>query len=247
MTNDTYPIYNGKNKLTFWSVFPYLVIIVLAFLLFKSCGKITQQPVVIKGKEIRDTIRLIDRERQYIADSFNAIIYKQDAEIRNYKSKYDDLVADYLNIQNETQNVITKTVYPDTCKPIVDLLTGKFNQLSIASSKKDKAASNTINSLTVQNKTKDKFLVAKDSSYKRLLRTCDTCSKALSELEQYAKKIKPKREINIGAEISSPYINLKPAVGLGIGYRDRKGNQINAAIYSNQTITVGYKRTLIKF
>ena len=246
MTSETYP----SKPITFWTIFPYLVIIVLAFLLFKSCGKVEPKPVVITGKEVRDTVRLIERERQFIADSFNAIIYKQDAEIRNYKSKYDDLVADYLNIQNETQNVITKTPFPDTCKPIVDLLTGKFNQLSIASQKKDKAASNTINSLTAQNKTKDKFLAAKDSSYKKLKSIADTCSSALSQMEAYAKKIKPKTTIYISAIALGNQNKYLNGYGMGIGLTNKKGTSFEVgAINIGTTInySLSIKKPLFKF
>jgi hypothetical protein len=242
---DTYPIYNGKNKLTFWSVFPYIVIIVLVFLLFKSCGKVEPKPVIITGKQVHDTIVEVDKQAQRIRDSFTLVLnrkYKDDDA--NYQA-YLKLLNDNAVLLN--QNEMLSIPVPDTCQKLQDSWIAKFNQVKVASNQKDVAANRTITGLQSTVTTQKKFLASKDTTISKYRTIADTCSKALSQLEAYAKKIKPKRELNAGIEVNSSYINLKPIIGIGIGYRDRRGNQINAAIFSNQTISVGIKKTLFKF
>jgi len=246
---DLYPVLDKTFKKIDWhKVLLYGIVIVLVLFLFKECRKPTPKPSVISGKEVRDTIRLIDNERLHLTDSFNNVISKQDRDIIRYKTNYDDLMTDYLNLQNDITNTFTTAVYPDTCKEIVNLLNGQFTKLKTTSAQKDRAAANTINSLTTQNRTKDKFLASKDSSYNKLLKIADTCSKALSEMEKYAKKIKPKREVSIGLSAIGNYSgNLNPAAGLTIGYRNKKGFDISVSAYTNKVATLTVKKTLFKF
>ncbi len=243
---DTYPIYNGKNHFDWMKLILWVTVIVLAYFLFKSCGKSPEKPKVITGKQVRDTIRLIDAERNRLNDSFNVILAQYDRQIKTYQYNYDNLMADYLNQQNGIDVTLTKPI-PDTCKEIVGQLTGQFNSLKKTSAQKDRAASNTINSLTAKSNTQTKLIASKDSSYKKLLKTADTCSQSLTALEKYVKKIKPKRDISVGLSGMTNYVNLKPAIGLGLGYRTRKGLTFDANIYSNKTITVGIKKTLFSF
>ena len=241
MTSETLP----SKPFSFHKLFLYGVIIVLAILLFKSCGNVEVKSDIITGKQVHDTIRITDNETQRIRDSFNLVLskkYRDDDE--NYQA--------YLKILNENavllnENEMLSKPVPDTCRELQAGWINKFNQLKTASDKKDISANRTITGLQSTVSTQKNFLAAKDTAYNKMKGIADTCAKALTSMERYARKIKPKREINIGIEANSSWVNLKPTVGLGLGYRDRKGNQVNAAVYINQTITIGIKKTLFKF
>ena len=232
--------------ITFKNLLIVGLIIVLIYLLTCKHTNV-DKPQVITGEQVHDTIRLIDADYKRINDSFAIVLNDYDRQVRQYKGNYDQLLADYLNLTNDIDNTIAHVPYPDTCKPIVDRLNGQFNQLKSTSAAKDKAAANTINSLTAKSNTQTQLIAEKDKSYTKMKAIADTCAKSLTALESYTKKIKPKKEINIGAEINSSWLTLKPIYGVGIGYRDKKGNQLNAAVFSNQTISVGIKKTLFKF
>lgn len=246
MKVDTYPIYDKNGKPDYFKLALMLVVVILAILLIRSCNKdLPVKPVVITGKEVHDTLVKIDEQAKRIRDSFMVVL--------NRKYRDDDAnYQAYLKLLNENavllnQNEMLSAPVPDTCAKLQAGWISKFNQIKVASDRKDNAANTTIKGLQSTVQTQKKFLSSKDTTINKYRGIADTCSKALSELEKYAKKIKPKREISIGISGMTNYINLKPAIGLGIGYRTRKGLQFDANVYSNQTITVGVKKSLIKF
>jgi hypothetical protein len=226
-----------------------IIIIVLAILLFKKCGQdVIPPPNVISGEKVRDTIKLADIEKKRLSDSFNLVISNQDKEIRKEKLKYDDLMTDYLNIENDLSNVFATATFPDTCKEIVNLLSKKYDNLKLANDKKDASANNVIRKLQGQVSTQKDFLKQKDADYTKMRGIADTCAKALTKMEQYADKLQPKRKIKLGISGMGNYAgNLNPAVGLGASYENKKGVQIDANIFTNKIVTVGVKFTLAKF
>lgn len=240
---DTYHI--QIKKINWHTVILYAFIVVLCWLLFRSCGTITPKPVIITGKQVHDTIFKIDKDAQRVRDSFAIVL--------NQKHKEDDAnYQAYLRLLNENavllnQNEMLSQYVPDSCKELQAAWVIKFNQIKSASEKKDIAANKTITGLQSTVSTQKSFMDAKDADYRKMKNIADTCSKALTAMEKYAKKIKPKREINAGIEVNSSWVNLKPTIGIGIGYRDRKGLQINAAAFINQTFSIGIKKPLIKF
>jgi len=242
---DTYPVLIGKAKTDWFKILLFIAVVVLAILLFKQCSKPILQPTIITGEQVHDTITVIDEQAKRLRDSFMVVLnkkYRDDDE--NYQA--------YLKLLNENavllnQNEMLSAPVPDTCQKLQQGWIAKFNQAKTASDKKDVAANRTITGLQSTVSTQKKFLSEKDTTIKKYRGIADTCAKALTELERYAKKIKPKREINIGIEASNPYNGFKPAIGVGIGYRSRNGLQINAAVYSNQIISVGVKKTILKF
>lgn len=222
------------------------VVIVLLIFLFKQCRKAQPVPKVIKSTQVVKDIAAIDAAKKQVEDSLAPIIAAKEKAARDWESKHDDLMAMYLNEENDISEILAKKV-PDTCKKVVAELTGKFNQLKSTSAQKDNAARNTINSLNSGISDYKRSIAAKEKAYADMKITADTCAKALLAMEKYSKQMKPRREINAGLEVSSPYINLKPAIGIGLGYRDRKGMQVNVAVYSNQVVTFGIKKTLFRF
>lgn len=225
-----------------------LAIIILIIFLWKSCNNPQPVPTVITGEQVMDTINLIDEEREQLNDSFALVKQKQDREIAKNKSEYDDLMAEYLNYQNDIESSLSNKKIPDTCKPIVAALSKQFDKLKTTSANKDKAASSTINSLTAKTKTQDAQLKEANKSYLKMKSIADTCSKSLTAMEKYAKQIKPKREINIGLSGMGNYAgNLNPAVGVTLGFRSKKGLDISASVYTNKVASVTLKKTLFKF
>jgi hypothetical protein len=246
---DTYPI-RDKNTKPFdrTKLVMGIIIIVLAVLLLKKCGKdVIPPPNVISGEKVHDTIKLANIEKKRLSDSFNLVISNQEKETRKEKLKYDDLMTAYLNVENDLSNVFATATFPDTCKEIVNLLSKKYDNLKLANDKKDASANNVIRKLQGEVSTQKDFLKQKDIDYNKMKGIADTCAKALVAMEKYSKKIQPKNEINIGVEGNSSYINLKPAIGLSLGYRSKTGLQVNATVFSNQTVSIGVRKTLFKF
>lgn len=245
MNIDTYPVLIQKVKTDWFKILLFIAVVVLAILLFKQCNKPVVKPTIITGKQVHDTITVIDEQAQRLRDSFTVVL--------NRKYRDDDAnYQAYLKLLNENavlinQNEMLSAPVPDTCQKLQQGWIAKFNQVKVASDKKDIAANRTITGLQSTVSTQKKFISQKDIDYAKMKSIADTCSVALTAMEKYAKKIKPKHEISIGISGMTNYVNLKPAIGLGLGYRTRKGLQFDANVYSNQTITVGIKKTIIKF
>jgi len=237
-----------QSLLTFKNLLLFVMAVVLIYLLQCNDKKVIEKPVVKPSTEIvQETIDLTAITK-HISDSFTLEISEKDRKIQKQNSEYDDLLTEYLNYQNDIQGTLTNTPIPDTCKPIVSALTKQFNTLKKSSADKDISARNLIASLKEQNKTKDKFLSAKDTAIKKYVSLLDTCTKSYAAIEKYVKKVTPKREINVGAKVLSEYsLPLNTIYGLELGYRNKKGFEINVGYYSNNQVSVGLSKTLFKF
>lgn len=245
---DTYPIRDKSSKpLDWYKLFLYVVIFILVWFFVKLCGE-TPEPIVITGKQVHDTIQLIEAKRKHISDSFIIVLSEKERQIEIAKSNYDELMADYRNMQNDLTSSFNNEKYPDTCSKIVNLLSVKYNNLKAANDKKDAAANNVIKGLNNQVATQKNFLKQKDLDYAKMKSIADTCSKSLTAMGKYADKIKPKREVNGGVSGMANYAgNLNPAIGITLGYRTKKGFDISAAVYSNNVATITIKKTIFKF
>lgn len=240
---DTYHI--QLKKVNWHTVLLYAFIVILCWLLFRSCNKNPLPPQVITSEQLRDTIRIVDSETQRIRDSFNLVLYiRQVQDDKNYIA--------YIKALNENavlfnENEMLSKYVPDSCKELQAGWIHKFTQLKVASNKKDFEANNTIVGLQGTISTQKSFLAAKDTAYSKMKAIADTCTSAVSQLEKYIKKIRPKREVSIGIEANSSYLTFKPTIGIGLGYRARNGLQFNAAVFLNKTVNLSIKKPLFKF
>lgn len=221
------------------------LVILLYILLADKCSNPVPKPIIIKGKDVVKEISLVEKQKKAIEDSFRLILNKA------YKSN-DENYAAYLKALNENselykQNKILSMPVPDTCKPLMMAWIERERQLKKVSDNKDAIANRTITGLQGTVREQGRFLVTKDTMYNRLKKVADTCATALTKLEKYADKIKPKRELNVGIIAISPYTLLKPAAGITLGYRGNNGTEINIGYYTNNMVSIGIKKTLIKF
>jgi hypothetical protein len=236
MANQPTPIFTLKNL--------FIVALILALIYLLTCNKKTEvAPVIKPSTEVVTAMINVDSIKSAVADSFTTVIVDRDVLIRKQNSEYDDLLAEYLNFQNDLTSALQKPV-PDTCKPIVAALSKQFNQLKNTSTQKDKSANTLINSLKEQNKNKDKFLAAEKKSYKDLHNVLDTCVKGYKQLEQAVKKLQPHNKLAVGV-----VANVYPVFGYGIGadFIHKKGTivSVSAMMMNNQTYgQVGIKKVI---
>jgi len=227
------------------------LIIVLAVLLYimlaKKCnGDVV--PVVKPSTEIIQEQVDLTAITKRIADSFNLEIQQKDREIEQRKSEYDNLLTEYLNEQNDISATLAKPV-PDTCKPIVTVLTRQFDALKKTSANKDNTAQRLITSLRQQGKTKDKFLSAKDTAIKKYITLLDTCTKGYQQLEKSVKKLQPRSEVYVGVSMLGYPNKILNGYGVSLGLRNKQGTQFEInAININNTINYGLsiKKRLFK-
>lgn len=228
------------------NIFMLICLGILLYILFaEKCGRSITQPTIIKGKDVERIINLTVAEKQALDDSFNLILNK--AYLQNDKNYTAYIEALNKNSELLRNNRILSMPVPDTCKEIVSAWVKREYDLKTLSDNKDVAAKKTINGLQGTVYTQQRFLASKDTMFNRLKKISDTCAKALTALEQYSKKIKPKHELNIGLVAISPYTEIKPQVGILLGYRGKTGTQFNVGYYSNKQISIGLSKTLFRF
>lgn len=237
-----------QSLLTFKNLLLFVMAVVLIYLL-QCNGKDTPvTPVVKPSTEIVQAIVNVDSIKDAVSDSFTTVIKEQDRLLKFKDSKYDDLLAEYLNQANDFQDSLANKKIPDTCKPYQLKWLAQYNELAKTSTQKDNASKSLIASLREQGVTKDKYLAAEKKSFKDLRAIADTCVKGYQTLEKAVKKLQPKREINVGAKVLSEYtLPLNTIYGLELGYRNKKGFEINVGYYSNNQISIGIKKTLFRF
>lgn len=219
--------------------------VLLYILLADKCNPNKPQPVVIKGETVEKLIDLTAQQKQAIDDSFNLILNKA------YNDNDKNYTA-YIKLLNENAellmiNKLYETDYPDTCKPIIDAWVKREAQLKSISDRKDAAAKVTITGLQGTVSEQKRFLASKDTMFNRLKIICDTCATALTKLEKHIDQIKPKRHITVGVIAITPYTLLKPAAGITLGYRGKKGTEIKLGYYTNNQVSIGISTTLFKF
>lgn len=231
------------KSLNWHKIILYAALGVCLYILFTGkCSKVKKEPVYVTVHDQQTVIQKDEKEIKRIKDSFELVLNK------HYKDDDKDY-SDYLDLLNENDKLqgdillFSKTV-PDTCKPFVD----KYNRYVTQTNKALSASKTSINGLQNTVSVQKKYLAAKDTALNTIRRERDTCLAQQAILEKYPKSIKPKREISISALAQSSYIQpYKLAAGIGIGYRNRKGIELNLAVYTNQTINIGIKKPLFRF
>ncbi len=229
------------------NVFMLVCLGILLYILFADkCKRVVEKPQVIKGKDVVKLIDITDKRNKEITDSFNLILNKAYRDNDKNYTAYIKALNENAVLLNQ-RNLLENQTFPDTCTPIVNLWKGYANQLENNGVKKDAAAKLTITGLQGTVWEQQQFLKAKDSIYGKLHAICDTCAKALIQNEKYIAKIKPKNEIIVGVSAITRYDEIKPSVGLILGFRGKTGTQVTAGYYLNKNVTVTISRPLIKF
>lgn len=243
---DTYPTRKGTS-FNWYKILTWIFIIICAWLLWKTCNPKKQpalpqvQPSAEKVKEVNT----LDKGKKNSDDSFSLVIKHKDALISQYKK---DLQAESLKADMAERGVdaLLQERVPDTCLELQRALTGKFQILKDANQKKDAANANAISVLQSVNKTQKSFLASKDTAYKKLHVLFDTCISDYSKLEKYAKKLKPKGEVFIGAQASSLYNIIQPTLGLSLGYKTKGSLYIEVGGNLRKEVFISVKHRLFK-
>lgn len=208
-----------------------------------NCNRpVPLQPTVKTVHDQKVILQKDEKEIKRVKDSFDLVLtnhYKDDDKDYN----------DYLDLLNENDRLqhdilLLSKVQPDTCKPFVD----QYNKYVAQTNKTLSAANMSINGLKNTISIQKKFLTVKDSNYSTIRKYLDTCFAQQQKLQDYIDKYKVKREINISAVALGSYIApYKLSAGIVLGYRNRKGFEINIGAYTNNTISIGIKKPLLKF
>lgn len=228
-----------------------ITLCIIALLLFlDKCGFINlpfgENKTVTKYVPIKEIVKEQAKDEKINKrndDSFHLVIQKEQKLKAEWKLKYEDLMTDYLNAENDF-NIALREKIPDTCLPYQRKLTEYYNGIILKNANKDKAAGNTIASLERLNLTKDNFIDEKNRQLAKQKSNLDSCIATGKALE----KLKAKREINIGASTMAQYAgNFNPQFGVILGYRNKKGLEFNVGIYTNKVATITFKTPLVRF
>lgn len=213
----------------------FIAALILIIIYFAACHKVApiEKPVYVPVTTQVEVVKKDEAAMKVVSDSFNLILKKEKNETAKAKLERDDVIADYLNLQNNISSTLSNPV-PDTCKKIVGQLTGQFNNLKILSDKKDKSCNDQVSSLERMITTQSNFLGQKNKDYARLRLSLDTCWINQKKLEKYADKVKPRNQVYVG--ISA---NVLPTFGYGVdlGLKLKSGIMFEgrAMMLNNQT------------
>lgn len=227
-----------------------LLLAIAVIILWKwACNKPITTPVTTPT-ETQVQVQVADEVlRQFYADSFFNIIRQKNNLVIKLRIAHDDLMAEYLNYQNDISNTLGRPV-PDTCKPIVALLNSQFAKLVATNSKKDSAAKTVITALHILNFEKDNFLNEKERAYSKLKNNFDVCIANAKVNEAYIKKINPKRGIYAGITAISNAATIYSGIGVNIDYMNRNGTSYGVGVIQMGSViqyTVCIKTRLFKF
>lgn len=235
-----------KRKDTYYLTIIGLFILVLLYMQF--CNKpVPEKPIVQPSKEKIVEFHLQDTERKHIYDSFEVVLkkdyakdYKNEGYLINLLNENSRLVAANDNLQN--------TVYPDTCKPIVTLLSTRYNAYVSQTGKTlDQAKASLIDLAKTVNDQK-KFLSVKDTELNKVIKLRDSCLTDYTKLEAYSKSIKPKRAIIVGVSALSRYDLIKKIdVGIIAGYSTKNKTTFTIGIYTNKQLTLTILKPIGRF
>ncbi len=235
----------NKSIFTLKNFLIFALVVIIIWLTPPCNSKPVEKPVVISANKIIDTLNLLDEQVKAMNDSFALIINKAyEDNDKNYTNYIHQ-----LNINSELlrNNKILSMPIPDTCKPLMMAWIERERQIKVASDNKDAAAKTTITGLQGTLWEQQRFLTAKDTAYNKLKRVADTCASAYKQIEKYAKKISPKREIILGLSGITPYDEIKPSIGLVLGYKGKNGMELRAGYYTNKNVTVTLSKPLFRF
>ena len=208
-------------------------------------------PVTIPVSPVVKPVNEQQAEVKNNEDSINAIIDTLVIELQNKDEQLaqanDETYSGHKRIkQLLSENAALRAKL--TAGELTDNINDNADKLTAQIKKNDSLCNKSISLLTKKVSTKDKIIFQKDNLYKKLKANFDTCLKNQSALEKYAKQVKPLRELTVAAKVITNYaLPLKPNVCVEVGYRNKKGTEFSVGYYTNQQVSVGVKKTFLKF
>ena len=230
-----------------WKTWHILVIALIGVAIyFAACHKKNDKP----------------SERKYVPEQKEKIVKDSagNKRILDSMQRIINFVSDSVNDLKKDRKVILKDMAAQSDiinellnRPVDDpayrkALKDRVDELMYTANKSDSNCNGIIAFKDRQLELKDKQISQKDSAWKDLKRSADTCLKNQTAMEKTEKKYKPKRGISVGGKLFSTYnLPLKANIGVEIGYKNKKGTEYNAGIYTGKRFSIGVKKTIFSF
>lgn len=238
-----------KNKWFWVSAILLVVILIMAKCMYdKKNETVIEKPVIVSDKQLTDNVTKDEDTAAIVIQSLeetNKLLVVENNKLSKEKRLANEDVR-LLEQQNiDLANQLAASELTDSIK-----LTN--SQLAAATRKSDSLCNKNISNLNKQLFGKDNIIAAERKKYGKLKSNFDTCLDNQRKLSKYsdelAKQSKPKRELTAGLRALSNYsFPLKLNVGIEIGYRNKKGMEISGGYYTNEQISVGIKKTFLRF
>lgn len=205
-----------------------------------------EKPQVKSVKEQAEVVRVDSIASALFKDSVNKIIGKWQSEAQRWESNWNREVLENRELQ-DTLGAWLSTTVPDTCREYQRKALEQYNKLAKINQSKDNSAAQTIRAKDNIINQKDVLISKHKEDYTKLRINLDTCFAQQTKLEKYIDKVKPKREFIAGITANTNYNIFKPEIGLTVGFRNRKGIQLNVSVYTNQQISLSLTKPLFRF
>lgn len=228
------------------------LILIAAIILFKMCWHkpVPHKPATKPAKEYVKDRLTAEALKKVNEDSFINVIKEREKSIFIWRSKYEGLVTDYLNEQNDFSKALSEKV-PDTCQQYQARLNKRYNDMLKKNAGKDKAAYSLISSYESKIKTQADQKNQNDKDYAELKAAWANCVSDLKKEQDYSKSVKPKRGIYLGVMGSTGLTGLSNiGAGISAAYQNRRGTMYEVGAmqqFGSIQIAVGIKTRIAKF
>lgn len=222
-----------------------IIIVVCIFMLWnscKSCKGFDEPETIVPAKKVIEKIRVDSIASKKFKDSVNNIIAYWEREASKWQRNWEQEAEESGELQQEYGELLNQIV-PDTCKPYQEKLIALNSKLSAHVRNANISCGNTIKAKDNIITQKDKLIQQGKNDYDSLRNNTNILYNNQLALE---KKL-PKREITIGVRVISGYTApIKPQAGIELGYRNKKGFEVNIGYYTNNQVSLGIKKTLLR-
>jgi hypothetical protein len=230
--------------LTFKNLFMLGMFIALIYML--TCKN--QVPSIPAIKTIKEQVEVVKHDSivsQHYKDSVQTIITGLERSANKWYMDWKVLANEYSLLEGGMNDLLTMPV-PDTCKEIQNRLLAQFNKVIQTNRLKDTACVQTIAAKDGIIANKDKLIANSREDYRKLRINLDTCFAQQSKLEKAARQLRPKGEVYFGLTGVTSYESFSPTLGLSIGYRTKKGIQVELGGTLKKDIFLSIKKPLFK-
>lgn len=181
-------------------------------------------------------------------DSVQMIIFRETENADQWHNAFNIASNEKSILENSLTAYIATTSVPDTCKQFQQQIMQQFQQVVAADAIATKASVNTINTQAEIIKQKDVIIKNDSIAYRKMIANADTCLKQQTTLTKINKTLQPQHSLNVGLTAMSKYtLPLNAGIGVSLSYRNKKGTEWEAAIYTNKEVVVGVKIKLFNF
>lgn len=227
-----------------WIIVALLILIIIYLLQCRGNGKKddTPQPPEIKSvpeqkivilKDSLDTKRVLD-SMQHIQNGLVTQVSKTTTALFNEQDRT-------LQLQQTNDELLSQLKASELTTDIL----AQNEKIKANDRKKDSLCNAVTSNLKKQLSIKSNVITEKDKLNAKLKKSLDTCFKNQSSLEKYAKDIKPRNKVSIGATAGFNPSNNEFAYGLAVQYSLKNGYSIQASALQMKNSQM-YAATILK-